>query len=78
MDGYYEVRAFSGAYPEILFRARAAFDGSCLSDEYVVSRVCASAEEQIEKNLGGLPGYLTVKVTAVSKSIDSADICRVV
>lgn len=71
MSGNYEVLAYSTEYPDILFEARAARDGSFLSDEYIASRVCRLAENQIEKNLGGLAGYLQVKVQAVSKSIDS-------
>lgn len=71
MSDYYEVLAFSTEHPDILFEAKAAVDGSFITDEYVSSRVCRAAEEQIERNLGGLTGYLQVKVQAVSKSIDS-------
>lgn len=72
MNDYYEVLAFSTEYPDILFEAKAARDGSFIMDEYVASRVCRKAEEQMEEQLGGLPGYIQLKVQAVSKSIDSA------
>lgn len=73
MNDYYEVLAFSTEYPEVLFEARAARDGSYIMDEYVASRVCRKVEQQLEEQLGGLAGYTQVKVQAVSKSIDSAE-----
>lgn len=71
MNEYYEVTAFSKKYPEVLFEAKAACDGSYILDEYVASRVCRTVEEQIENNLSGLQGYIQIKVQAISKSIDS-------
>lgn len=69
----YEVMAASNHYPDVLFEAKAACDGSYVSDEYIASRVCRLIEEQIEQNLGNLPGYVVVKVQAISKSIDSSN-----
>lgn len=71
MKEYFRVVAFSKKYPEVLFEAEVACDGSYVMDEYVASRVCHLAEEQIEHNLGVLQGYVQIKVVAVSKSIDS-------
>lgn len=69
----YKITAFSREYPEILFEAEAAEDGSSLSDQYVASRVCRKIEEQVSGNIAALPGYFQIKVQAVSMSIDSAD-----
>jgi len=70
-DGDYEVVAASQEHPDVLFEAKVLKKDLFLSDEYVTSRVCRSMEEQILQNLGDLPGYLFVKVQAISKSIDS-------
>lgn len=71
MNEYFQVVAFSKDYPELLFEAKVACDGSYVMDEYVASRVCHLAGERIEHNVGALPGYMQIKVEAVSKSIDS-------
>lgn len=71
--GDYEVVAASQEHPDVLFEAKVLKEDLFLSDEYVTSRVCRSIEEQILQNLGDLPGYLFVKVQAISKSIDSAN-----
>lgn len=73
LEDFYEVLAVSEDYPDILFEAKAACDGSYLSDEYVSARVCRKIEEKLEQNLSILPGYMLIKVQAISKTIDSAD-----
>lgn len=73
MNDYYEVQAYSENYPAVLFEAKAAKDGSTISDEYVAARVCYTIEKQIQSNIESLPGYMQIDVHAVSNSIDSSD-----
>lgn len=70
---FYEVLAVSESYPDILFEAKAACDGSYISDEYVSARVCRKIEEKLEWNLRTLPGDMLIKVQVISKTIDSAN-----
>lgn len=69
----YQVVASAKNKSDILFEARISLEDNYLSDEYITSRVCRMMEEKMQQNLGGLTGYLKIKIQAVSKTIDSAN-----
>lgn len=73
MENRYEAVCYSQAYPDILFEAQAAADGSYLTDEYIAARVCRKIEDKILDNMGSASGYIELKVQAVSKTVNSQD-----
>ncbi|MBS6395737.1 MAG: hypothetical protein KH452_01115 [Clostridiales bacterium] len=73
LEDYYKVTACPEKSPDLLFEAKAACDGSYISDEYLVSGICRRAEEQIKENLGMIPGYLEIKVCSVMQRVKYTD-----
>ncbi len=73
IEDTYALLAVSQSYPDLLFDATVACDGSYIIDQYVTARVCNQIEEQMTENLSIMPGYTLIKARAVSKTIDSTD-----
>lgn len=70
----YGILATSEECPDVLFEAEVADDGSYIVDEYITARVCRQIEDNILENLGHPSEEdIVVKVTAISKTIDSVD-----
>lgn len=69
----YQVLASAKNNSDILFEARISAEENYLSDEYITAKICRMMEEKMLQNLGGLNGYLKIKIQAVSKNIDSAN-----